>query len=70
MPPKNEFPVENGQCVCKALQWVVDNSEIPIEYSEEFNEYQVVRKIGSRHGRTIFRFCPFCGKKLPESRRK
>jgi len=52
-------------CQCNALSLWVKDSNNPLVYNNEFNEYRIVH-LGVE---LYFYYCPICGGKLPESKR-
>ena len=56
------------ECCCKEM---LDNIQETacVNYNERFNEFTIACNDGTRSGVCLF-FCPWCGKKLPESKRK
>lgn len=58
---------KNGFCCPRMEQSVVDDTTI--FYSDVFDEYGIVFP-EDEVSMSLIRFCPWCGKKLPESKRE
>jgi hypothetical protein len=55
------------QC-CESMQSAIDRHETGIIYISKFDEYGIhVEDGGSSH--LVLNYCPWCGNKLPQSRR-
>ena len=52
---------------CGALKYQIENKHCPIDYSLKWREYSV-QDVNST-SRSLMRFCPHCGTKLPLSLR-
>jgi hypothetical protein len=53
-------------CTCKMLQNWARNPKMPIKYNDNTKEYALV---GRASIRVFIFYCPFCGGRLPESKR-
>jgi hypothetical protein len=57
------------QNCCAQMQYAVESDEIPILYTAKFGEYGV-RVLDGGPSFIQLSFCPWCGRKLPESLRQ
>ena len=51
---------------CDEIVFHVSDPLLPLKYSGRFDEYYIIRGGSSLQ---VLRFCPFCGGRLPNSRR-
>ena len=61
-------PEANYPCDCRTLDRIVDEPEIPIFFSARTNEYRLVYGENSEGAMLVY-YCPFCGGRMPDSRR-
>lgn len=61
-------PEHNYPCDCAGLDISVDESNTPIVFDAQTNEYHLVYG-DENQGIMVFYYCPFCGGRLPDSRR-
>src|ERR1700733_8718987 len=54
------------RCCCERLEELTENPRSPVRFDAELNEYHIVDSNG---GQSMIRFCPWCGRKTPKSRR-
>lgn len=54
------------KCKCHVVSMLADDSNIPIRYDPELNEYYLAY---GNEGRVFFYYCPMCGGRLPKSKR-
>ena len=52
---------------CQAIAALLADSDCPVQFDEDLNEYNLVSKSGDAYYRMYF--CFFCGAELPKSRR-
>jgi hypothetical protein len=63
-----EKAVTDRPCDCGRPDRSAKNPALPVVFDEEMNEYHIAYG-PERRGHLIIRYCPWCGGKLPESRR-
>ncbi len=61
-------PEANFPCDCRTLDSAADEPDIPIIFSANTNEYQLVHG-DDNQSRMLLYYCPFCGGRTPDSRR-
>lgn len=59
------------QCECGWPRRAVADKPFPITYDARMGEFQLVLDYGGRGtGSAVLRYCPWCGGRLPESKRR
>ncbi|MCX7286593.1 MAG: hypothetical protein NTW20_03265, partial [Rhodobacterales bacterium] len=60
---------EPRYCSCEARKRMLENPNIPVIFDSLLREHHLIYE-GKHKGRMILRFCPFCGGRLEDSRRR